>query len=182
MDELAGEPSRERISVLVEIITRIIHRAVRIEGEPVNIGYGDLLYSSEIHLIAMAGMYPGSNLSTIASQLGVTKGAVSQIVSRLEQKGYITRSREEGDSRNFSLVLTEKGNNALLWHQGLHECILHHLISGLNRDDPALLDAVCSVCLSFESMMEESMKIRSEYTRRFIESKKERSVSVFDIS
>jgi transcriptional regulator, MarR family len=59
----------------------------------VDIGYGDVLSASEIHLIDIAGRYPQEKLSEIATRLGITKGAVTQMVQKLEEKGYVRRVR-----------------------------------------------------------------------------------------
>lgn len=49
--------------------------------------------------------------SDIAHRFRVSPSAVSQFLKRLEQKGYITRTRAEGDSRSVRISLTEKGHS-----------------------------------------------------------------------
>lgn len=46
---------------------------------------------------------------SIASALGVTKGAVSKIVTRLEERKLLTRAPSEGDRRHQRLELTADG-------------------------------------------------------------------------
>jgi hypothetical protein len=48
-----------------ETLTRRFNKASCIEREPVDVGHGVLLYTSEIHLIDMAGRYPGESMSKI---------------------------------------------------------------------------------------------------------------------
>ena len=47
--------------------------------------------------------------SDIAHRFHVSPSAVSQFLKSLEKKGFITRSRSEGDSRSVRIGLTEKG-------------------------------------------------------------------------
>lgn len=45
--------------------------------------------------------------------LGATKGTISQTVKALERKGFIIKGEREGERRSVTLVLTEKGVQAL---------------------------------------------------------------------
>lgn len=47
--------------------------------------------------------------SDIARRFRVSPSAVSQFLKNLDEKGYITRTRSEGDSRSVHIALTEKG-------------------------------------------------------------------------
>lgn len=48
--------------------------------------------------------------SALADRLGLTRGAISRLVDRLEAKALITRSAGEGDGRFQSLALTSAGH------------------------------------------------------------------------
>jgi DNA-binding MarR family transcriptional regulator len=81
----------EKVDALLESGIRILNKAYMLERKPVDIG-GVLLYPSEFHVIEIVGKYPEKNLTAIASHLGVTKGAVSQMVRKLEKKGSLKKS------------------------------------------------------------------------------------------
>ncbi|NPA91892.1 MAG: MarR family transcriptional regulator [Chloroflexi bacterium] len=53
------------------------------------------------------------NISDIARELGVSTAAVSQMLNRLVDQGYIVRREDPRDRRNKQLLLTEKGEHAL---------------------------------------------------------------------
>ncbi len=75
--------------------------------------HGDVkLHASEIHLMKAVAFDPGGNATGLAQRLGITKGAVSQTMTRLVKKGVI---RKEGGSANNELrvVLTHSGYQAL---------------------------------------------------------------------
>lgn len=90
MDKLSLD---EKVDSLIENGIRILNKAYALEKKPVDMGCGVLLYPSEFHLIEAAGKNPEENLTSIASRLGVTKGAISQTVKKnLKKKDLWKRS------------------------------------------------------------------------------------------
>jgi DNA-binding MarR family transcriptional regulator len=76
--------------------------------------HGDTkLFASEIHLIKTVDYNPDVSASGIAKLLGVTKGAISQTISRLEKKGIITRECDPSNSNIRKISLTPFGKDAL---------------------------------------------------------------------
>lgn len=70
-------------------------------GEPINM--------VEVHTLTMIEENPGITATEIAIEWNRTKGAASQIVNKLEQRGFIIKKREEGNEKNLHLYVTEKG-------------------------------------------------------------------------
>ncbi|WP_155891160.1 MarR family winged helix-turn-helix transcriptional regulator [Ectobacillus panaciterrae] len=92
----------------------------RLERHPRTFGDAGPLTPSEIHTIDAIG-YEGSILmSELAARLSITKGAVTQIFSRLETKELVKRSPHPDDSRAVMVSLTEKGKSAYRAHEELH--------------------------------------------------------------
>lgn len=59
-------------------------------------------------------------MSELAARLGVTKGAVTQIIKRLEHKELVKRSPHPDDSRSTLVSLQEKGVLAYQAHAEVH--------------------------------------------------------------
>jgi DNA-binding MarR family transcriptional regulator len=55
----------------------------------------------------------GRHASDLAETLGVSRQAVAQVVTRLEQDGYLTRITDPGDARAKLICLTPRGRAAL---------------------------------------------------------------------
>lgn len=53
-----------------------------------------------------------TNATKIAQQLGVTKGAVSQTLSRLEKKGVLTKSKDPSYKNEMTVTFTGLGTDA----------------------------------------------------------------------
>lgn len=76
--------------------------------------YGHVkFYGSEIHLMEAADHNPDVNVSGIARLLGVTKGAISQTLSRLEKKGALVRESAPVYGNELRISLTPFGKDAL---------------------------------------------------------------------
>lgn len=77
---------------------------------------GTSLYMREVHFIVAADPEKPVSISYLAKQLNVTLGAASQMASRLEKKGYITRFTDPENRRRTLVELTEDGRRLYRQH------------------------------------------------------------------
>ena len=94
---------------IIDLFIRILNKAATIEREPVDIGHGILLHTSEVHLLEFCARYPDESMTRLSERLGITKGAVSQTAFRLEKKGYLTRGRQEGNKKDTGYPALGRG-------------------------------------------------------------------------
>jgi DNA-binding MarR family transcriptional regulator len=118
-----GEPMQNphRKSDLFELWIRIMNKVIRSESLPRDFGTGDPLFTSEIHTLCVIGTAPGINITDLSVRLGVTKGAISKIAKKIEEKGLIERYQEPGNDKEVLLRLTPKGKKAYLGHENYHK-------------------------------------------------------------
>ncbi len=76
---------------LLENAYRLINKYIQHSKTPKSYGTEDMLYMSEVHMIEVIGSYEGITTTKLAAALGITKGAVSQTVSKLEKKAMINK-------------------------------------------------------------------------------------------
>ena len=69
----------------------------------------DSLYMREVHFVVEIGSMSNPTMSELANRLNVTQGAVTQMATRLEKKGYVIRTKDTQDKRVTTISLTEKG-------------------------------------------------------------------------
>ncbi len=86
-----------------------------------NFGTDHKLYFSEIHLIEFIGKHPNCHVSGIAEGINVTKGAISQMVKKLERKGFLFKTIDADNKSRTLVFLTKKGQKAFEEHQKYHE-------------------------------------------------------------
>lgn len=152
--------SPESFSDLTDSLIRVIHQAVIIEKTSVDVGYGDHLSASEIHLIDIAGRFPEEKLSEIATRLGITKGAVTQMVQKLEKKGYVCRVRSKENKKTVFLELTPTGIQAYRWHIDLHSRLQRDFLKEISDIPEEQIQGTISILRCYEKILQRSMEIR----------------------
>lgn len=76
----------------------------------------------------------------MADRLGVTSAGATRMLSKLEESGYISRSRQpEGDQREVFIGLTEAGSQALRQANEVYFERVGQALSALGAEDQALL-------------------------------------------
>lgn len=109
-----------RFIAIKEAFLRVVNKFHRLEKVPIDHGTGDLLYPAEINTIEVIGKTPGINVTRLAKRQGVTAGAVSQVLGKLERKGLITKYHEASNRKEVLIRLTEKGWIAFRNHERFH--------------------------------------------------------------
>ncbi|MFC3799215.1 MarR family winged helix-turn-helix transcriptional regulator [Cohnella sp. GCM10012308] len=107
----------------------------RLERQPQQFGSAGSITPSEIHTIEGIGYEGAVLMNELATRLGVTKGAVSQLVVRLEAKQLVTRSAYPQDSRATLISLTDKGKEAYKVHEELHIQFYDQLRAELGQEE-----------------------------------------------
>lgn len=82
------------------------------EGDEFKDLYGSELAALRIISGSLAAGEP-MTVSEISEMIGVTKSAVSQVISSLEEKGYTYKIKSEEDKRRMYLALTDDGERIM---------------------------------------------------------------------
>jgi DNA-binding MarR family transcriptional regulator len=99
------------LQLLIDQFLKILHLYSVISRRPVDYGTGDLLYFTEIHTITTVGKNREINMTHLAEKMGVTKGAISQTIRKLESKNLVLKSNSN-NKKEFNLKLSERGQVA----------------------------------------------------------------------
>jgi DNA-binding MarR family transcriptional regulator len=94
-------------------ISRVINRLIFLEKRSVLRHGGLRLHPSEIHLMQVISEYPEANAGEMAQRLGVSNGAVSQTLARLERKGVIKKSKDPSLKNRVTAAFTASGKEAM---------------------------------------------------------------------
>lgn len=90
------------------------------------------LYPSEIHLLLLMSDGQTSNSTEMARKLGITKGAVSQTISRLVRKGILNKNKDPYKKNELTAVFTALGNKVLIKCHNLRKVYYDHFLSYLS--------------------------------------------------
>jgi DNA-binding MarR family transcriptional regulator len=99
---------------------RVVTKLSEIDRKTRHYGTDQPLYHAEIHMIKAIKENEGIHVTGLADVLGVTKGAVSQIVQKLERKGMIVKDTDPNNLSRLVLNLSPKGETAYHHHEALH--------------------------------------------------------------
>ena len=106
---------------IIDLFIKLSNKYKALEKIPVDYGYGKSLYHSERHMLDTIGDNPTMNISEFASSLGVTKGAISQVVKKLEDKQVVKRYKRAENDREVFIELTETGKEIYKKHKDVNE-------------------------------------------------------------
>lgn len=106
------------------IIEKLLYSFSKISEEskkPRDYGTGHMLYQSEIHAIFAVKNHREANASELAKVLGVTNGAVTQVIHKLIKKGLVQKYSLNNNKKEVYFKLTEDGEIAFRGHEKYHE-------------------------------------------------------------
>ncbi|MFZ5811982.1 MAG: MarR family winged helix-turn-helix transcriptional regulator [Thermodesulfobacteriota bacterium] len=112
--------SFDEVMPLFQALGTVLSKYARIERRPVDFGAGTPLYPAEVHMLSTLDMLGDAHVTGIAKACGVTKGAVSQMLKRLREKGLVAREADVDTSGKAAIRLTELGRAVSQAHFAFH--------------------------------------------------------------
>jgi DNA-binding MarR family transcriptional regulator len=108
--------------------TRLLLKSDFAERQPVDFGGAVKLNAAHIHIIEAIGKEYGNTVTSLSGYFRITKGAVSQIVTKLFKAGFIRKIKRKGNDKEIILELTPKGWKAFAAHEKRNEASMRYLI------------------------------------------------------
>ncbi len=105
---------------MMMLFIRVNKKFQQLEKRPIDIGIGQKLYPSEIHILDAVGNDIANNVTVLSQKFGITKGAVSQVVNKLYDKNLIKKERLQGHGKEVKLSLTKEGLGAFKIQDDFH--------------------------------------------------------------
>jgi DNA-binding MarR family transcriptional regulator len=134
----------------------ILSLAKKMEKTHKSFGTGEMISHSEIHLIEIIGDTQDLSVTDLSRHMGITKGAVSQSLKRLEKKGFTTKQTDPENLSRTIVMLTSKGQTAYWSHKHWHETMDGGFLKYLDELDDE----------SFEIILDFLVKVESFYKLR----------------
>lgn len=140
------------------LMERTVHKYIQYEKMPQEYGVDVLLSQSEIHTIDAVGGNPNINVTKLAKIRGVTKGAASQMIYKLVDKGLIEKSISPNSDTEVVLSLTEKGKVAYLEHKKIHQEMQGKWLKTLNDIPEDMQVYMVNFLKEFEQELDSKLK------------------------
>jgi len=148
---------KNELQILIDLFLKILHLYSIIGRKPKDYGTGDLLYIAEIHTITMVGNNNEINMTRLADIMGVTRGAISQTISKLVVKNLIIKSNTT-NRKEINLKLSEKGFIVYKAQESFQKEIFTFAGSLYEQASPEDRDLVRRLFVAISSNMEERVR------------------------
>jgi len=135
---------------IIEKIIYLLNKFNQVNKIPRDYGTGNLLHRSEIHTIEAIKNHENLNASEFSSVLGITNGAVTQIISKLKKKGLVEQYNVTNNKKEVYYRLTAKGMIANFGHAKHHEKAYEQLNQYIEDLDD---DKVETISLFFDEII-----------------------------
>ena len=134
---------------LDELLSGTFNSVLRIEEKSLNNRLTDGLTITEVHTIVAVGLHERNAMTAVAARLGVTLATLTTAVNKLVAKGYIERTRDEGDRRKVLLSLTKRGRQVYRAHGLFHRAMLEEALADLTDEEERVLSRALSKVKTF---------------------------------
>lgn len=125
------------------------------EKAPRYYGTKDLLYRAEVHTIEAIGKNNKINVTDLAQYLGITKGAVSQMIDKLIKKDMVSKKQVSETENEVSLELTENGRLAYEGHEKYHKELYSHISKCLSSSSDENLETFMEILTLLDNFFDE---------------------------
>ena len=152
------EITHETIFELMIQFIRITKKFNELEKMSIDVGNGETLYPSEFHVIVAVGSGYENTVTGLSKRLEITKGAVSQVVNKLQEKGFVNKERNKDYGKEIILSLTEKGQSAFKIQNGFHKKMKTEFIAHLEMITPQQMDLFLQILGKIENYVDMFLK------------------------
>lgn len=116
---------------------------------------GVIMYQAESQMIKAIGNHPGITAAELAKIFDKTSSACSQLIRKLKQKGWVEQSRNEDNSREYNLSLTDQGKEIYLKHKEFESACYKRsfaMLEGISEDE-------MESCIKIQKRLNESFQM-----------------------
>jgi DNA-binding MarR family transcriptional regulator len=106
---------------LIAKFSRVSKLWQQLDSQPRKFGTETDLTGSEIHLVEVIGQNEGLSVTDMAKRLGITKGAISQTLKKLGEKGLVIKEVDPTNTSRITVSLSTKGKVGYYSHLQWHE-------------------------------------------------------------
>ncbi|MDD3415833.1 MAG: MarR family winged helix-turn-helix transcriptional regulator [Lachnospiraceae bacterium] len=145
-------------SELISLMERVIHKYTQWEDKKRTYGTDLPLSKAELHTIVAVGDNPNINITSLAENLGITKGAASQMIYKLVDKGVVEKKVSPDSDTAVVLNLTEQGLINYKAHEEYHRQTNDRAIALLREVPDSFYQYMLEYFSAFEKVIDEKLE------------------------
>ncbi len=146
--------------IMIQFI-RITKKFNELEKMSIDIGKDEKLYPSELHVLDAIGNNYANSVTELSKKFEITKGAVSQVVNKLFEKGFLKKDRKKGYGKEIILFPTEKGWKAFKIQNDLHRKMEDEFFRYLETADSEKIDSFIEIMGKIEEFIDTFLRYES---------------------
>lgn len=135
-------------------MVKLFNRYLEMGKRPYEYCEGVSLYPNEIHAVEYIATSSTTNQTDLSVKQGITRGAVSKMVSKLESMGLLCRYKYYPTQKEIYLHLTELGVRAYEGHKEYHADMWHNLSSYFSKIDEEKQDVILEFLRKYDEEMQ----------------------------
>jgi DNA-binding MarR family transcriptional regulator len=151
---------------IIERFIRVVNKYNSLEKIPVQYGKNHNLYHSERHMLDKIGDNPDMNVTDLALTVGVTKGAISQMVRKLEDKGVVRRYKRNTNDKEVFIELTKAGRDIYQKHKEVNEETMRPLHEELKKYPDEKVEFLVTMFKWFDGFLDMSREKMKEHLKK----------------
>jgi len=139
------ETKNDLIMATIRQLRSVAMKITRAEELPIPVEEGLSITTREAHTIEAVGRHPQMNVTEVANASGITKSAASQMVSKLCDKGFLSKKQAPHSNKEYQLTLSPLGEKAFEAHERLHgdgRELLMNRLSGFSFSQIAIISVL----------------------------------------
>lgn len=137
---------------LDDLLSGTFNSILRIEERSLNNRLTHGLTITEVHTIVAVGLHERNPMTAVAARLNVTLATLTTAVTKLAEKGFLDRSRDEDDRRKVLVSLTKKGRQVYRAHSLFHRQMINEALADLTvEEERVFAGALAKVKYFFDS-------------------------------
>ena len=156
------ETKEELIKDPIRKLLRVTKMYARIEEQPIPVEKGVAVTTREAHTIQAVGENEHMSVTQVADHFGITKSGASQMVSKLNKRGFLNKKQAAHSSKEFELTLTLLGWKAFRAHEQFHGRDFSNLIDSLNAFSHSQIATLSVLLEALGGVMEQRLSQRSK--------------------
>lgn len=152
------EISHETLHIILIQFLRTTKKFNEFEKMSIELENNERLYPSEFHIIEAVGNNRANKVTELSQKFHITKGAVSQVVNKLHDKGFINKERNKDFGKEIVLSLSEKGQRAFEIQNKMHKKMEKEFVSYLESFSPEQINSFLQILAKIEDYIDAFLK------------------------
>ncbi|HIW21953.1 MAG TPA: MarR family winged helix-turn-helix transcriptional regulator [Candidatus Dorea intestinavium] len=141
---------------------KLIDQIGKLEEVDVKTRYGHKIHKAEIHLLVQINNTPGKSMSELARTLDVTRGMISQLAKKLEEKELIEKKKSLANERDVLLYNTAEGERIVKLHAKFYQDLNDVFLDYFSKLDYKQTDTILEFLKVTETFIDQTIKEQTE--------------------